>query len=106
MWGLSVRKRDKHICRKCGASGNNPHHIFSRTYLGTRHLVDNGLTVCWACHMHFFHGKPEEARDWYIREIGSDKYAQLKLSAMAIVKPDYALRVDILHNYLLRFKND
>ena len=57
-WREKVFERDNFTCQDCGArSGNgghielHPHHIKSYTHFPLfRYIVENGLTLCIACH--------------------------------------------------------
>lgn len=51
-WKISVFRRDKHTCQRCGSKRNNEaHHIknFS-THLEDRFDIENGVTLCTFCH--------------------------------------------------------
>jgi len=56
VWRLKVFTNDDFICQKCSSVGGrlNAHHIlsFSR-FEHARYLVDNGVTLCEACHREF-----------------------------------------------------
>lgn len=61
LWRQSVYKRDKFKCKKCGLKmtrkGNrlNAHHIRSwANYPQLRYAVNNGITLCYACHRTMF----------------------------------------------------
>jgi 5-methylcytosine-specific restriction endonuclease McrA len=52
-WRIAVIKRDDYTCRLCGSKVERPvaHHIFDfQTYPELRYDVDNGITLCRACH--------------------------------------------------------
>lgn len=51
-WSKSVRKRDGFRCVDCGDGGRlHAHHVLSwKDYPEKRFDVDNGVTVCVACH--------------------------------------------------------
>ena len=80
LWSKCVRLRDSK-CRWCEKNDTrHAHHIFSRRYMATRHLMKNGLGLCGGCHM-AMHEFPERARDeFYIKKM-PDKYLELKKSA-------------------------
>lgn len=42
---------------------------------------DNLMVVCWACHLHWAHQFPEEARDLLIERIGQERFDSLKLES-------------------------
>ena len=63
-WRLAVLQRDKYICQECGRQckprerGLAAHHIQPyATYPDLRYDVNNGRTLCRACHM-ALHGRP------------------------------------------------
>ena len=89
-------------CEKCGRPAKSAHHVFSRRYGATRFNPDNLLNLCYPCHMHFFHSKIEEARDWLIQRMGEAKYFKLKIQALGRHKgkPDYKLIMLDLENEL------
>lgn len=53
-WSTLVRVRDHHTCQWCGsaAAGSlQAAHIFGKKACPTvRFMLDNGITLCWACH--------------------------------------------------------
>ncbi len=51
-WRSAVYKRDGYACRECGATGQlNAHHVKQWAhYPALRFDVDNGITLCPACH--------------------------------------------------------
>ena len=52
-WSARVRERDGNTCVICGAGGVvHAHHIMSRVYHHElANKVDNGVTLCPACHL-------------------------------------------------------
>lgn len=51
-WSLCIRGRDKYRCQKCGNSAMRveAHHIVRRSFMNTRFLLENGITLCLKCH--------------------------------------------------------
>lgn len=89
LWSKLVRKKDKK-CIRCGKQTNlQAHHIFSRRFNSTRWLLDNGVTLCYGCHMFFAHIEHENFRDMVIEKIGKAKYLQLKQLSNQIKKINY-----------------
>jgi DNA-directed RNA polymerase subunit RPC12/RpoP len=53
-WRTSVFQRDNFTCQNCGIRGSelNAHHIKSyMEYPDMRHDINNGITLCKACHI-------------------------------------------------------
>ena len=88
-----IYKRADFKCEKCGRPAKSAHHLFSRRYISTRWNPDNLLNLCYPCHIHFFHSRIEEARDWLIQRMGEAKYQKLKIQALSRHKgkSDYKL---------------
>lgn len=50
-WRDAVLDRDNQTCCECGENGNQAHHILSwANYPDKRFDIDNGQTLCGACH--------------------------------------------------------
>lgn len=72
LWRNAVFSRDAYTCQKCGAhNGNgreiilNAHHIMNwHDYYNFRYDVNNGITLCQACHNRFHsqYGKRHNTR--------------------------------------------
>ena len=59
IWSKIVRRRDGE-CVLCGNTETlQAHHwiIHSGSSLSTRFLIDNGVTLCYACHIFKVHGR-------------------------------------------------
>ena len=79
IWSDRVKMRARGKCEKCGKTLRlQAHHIFSRRYGATRHLLLNGVCLCAGCHLFWAHYKPEEFRDWIVGKIGEESYNFLK----------------------------
>jgi hypothetical protein len=52
-WSIQIKKRDQYSCRYCGSSDKlHAHHILSKIKHPELALnLDNGLTLCSACHI-------------------------------------------------------
>ena len=57
-WNEKVKKRDNYICRICGASGTDAHHILCAGWFPEEYYkLDNGITLCRKCHVLAHRGK-------------------------------------------------
>jgi hypothetical protein len=96
--------RDRSTCQRCmksPVSQNNPmslpnpgigaHHIFSRRHMGTRHDPENGISLCFYCHIRIAHGEPELFRSFILKRMGQNRYDALMIRAYAICKEDLML---------------
>ncbi len=55
-WRVAVYERDNYTCKKCSNKGHmlNAHHIESYKHSPEKRIcVDNGITLCYECHMQF-----------------------------------------------------
>ncbi|MFH2076576.1 MAG: hypothetical protein ABIJ57_14735, partial [Pseudomonadota bacterium] len=84
---LKVRKRDNYTCRKCGQNRSAyglfgkkghvfHHHIFTKSRLSTRWLLENGVTLCYFCHR-WAHAAGEEFREWVLSWMPKAQYEVL-----------------------------
>jgi 5-methylcytosine-specific restriction endonuclease McrA len=87
-WSAFVRRRDR-VCQKCGGIGTvAPHHAFGRRHLATRWLPENGIGLCYPCHIHWAHRDPAGFTEWFRNKIGEEKYTQLAMEHNSVVKFD------------------
>ena len=72
LWSYAVRVRDGYVCQWCKHDGkiradkrNHAHHIVARSLCGNNGAfdVDNGMTLCYHCHIDRLKAEPDE----YIR---------------------------------------
>lgn len=66
---LEAKERDNFICQKCGkkVEGMNAHgsHIYNEgTYRSMSADPDNILTMCYYCHINWWHKNPISAAAW------------------------------------------
>lgn len=64
-WGRRVRERDGNQCTQCGAVKDLTAHHWCRNAQrsrAARWCLDNGITLCYACHIRFAHERP----DWLL----------------------------------------
>jgi hypothetical protein len=84
-WAQLIKNRDNWTCQKCGKKyppkwrGLHAAHIFSRRFKATRTDPENGIALCFGCHM-WAHQHPLDFHEW-IRERMGDEYETLKASA-------------------------
>jgi hypothetical protein len=83
MWSVSVKRRDKYICQKCGFKGMpkdnmmRSHHILSfNDHINERTNIDNGITFCVKCHkdFHNIYGRTsdnEKVNDFLLKSKGT-----------------------------------
>ena len=94
LWSQYIRLRDRDTCQRCGVRpANQPHHIFSRRNLSTRHDPENGILLCFTCHRPIAHEDPETFREFLIKRMGEEAYQHLRLRAYAVTKPDFQMAI-------------
>ena len=91
-----AKKRDNYICVKCGkkVEGMNAHgsHIYNEgTYRSMSADSDNILTMCYYCHINWWHKNPLEASEWF-RTKYPELYETLKLRARELVVVNWEAR--------------
>ena len=73
-----IRRRDK-VCRKCGTNQNLQNsHIMSRVSQNLRWDERNAMTLCYKCHLCWWHKEILEAAEWCKIEIGEELYNSLR----------------------------
>lgn len=85
LWSVIIRTKD--YCEHPDCSGNRANklvaaHIIPRGYNHTRHLIDNGLCLCWYCHIHRFHADPIRTEEFVVKKIGRKKLNWLKKKSL------------------------
>lgn len=98
---LIVRGRGK--CARCGNKQNlQCCHIFSRSYLGLRWLLENVLCLCAGCHF-WGHANPILFAEWVREFLGEEKYEDLKEARNQITKytlEDLQIKYQVLKELL------
>lgn len=94
-----IRKRDGY-CLHCGKTENlQCSHIVGRLNHHLRYDPQNAITLCYACHIHFWHKEPLEASVWF-RGIRPDAEEYLNRERNKIEKLDYEEIVSSLNGML------
>lgn len=90
-WSRRVRERDRYMCRRCevhylaNSTALHAHHIFTRSRKATRHDLDNGVSLCYGCHM-WAHKNPLEFHEWAEKQLGEDAYDVLQARSRRMSK--------------------
>lgn len=75
-----IRARDGK-CLHCGKLESlQCSHVLPRTYISVRWNLNNAITLCYRCHIYWWHKYPHEAVAWY-DELFPGRYEQLKVQA-------------------------
>jgi 5-methylcytosine-specific restriction endonuclease McrA len=84
LWSMAVKARDKK-CQRCGSTGSlSAHHVFGRRHNATRWVLDNGITLCYPCHIHWAHHDVGSFSAWWIDKNGSEKFNWLSAQSKMI----------------------
>lgn len=76
--------RNGNPCAKCGTTLNvQASHVFPVSTCGyiLRWNSLNCITLCYRCHIHWWHKNPIEAMEWFVK-----KYGQGRLDALRALK--------------------
>lgn len=74
IFSLIVRARDGK-CLRCGTTKNlQCAHVINRDHLAHRWDKKSCLTLCYGCHIHWWHKEPLEAHEW-LKEKYPDVFA-------------------------------
>jgi len=90
LFAAKVKERDEGICQRCGAVGTSVHHILGRDY-SVRWDMDNGVTLCYTCHLLMAHSKSTKKVQIFIKWVreqwlGIEKYDVLLARANSVQK--------------------
>ena len=96
LWSKYILLRDRRTCQRCLKSGNQPHHIFSKRHLGTRHDPENGICLCVYCHRTIAHSDYETFREFIVGRMGERAYTLLRVRSQTITKADYVMAQIVL----------
>lgn len=87
--GRICKLKAKNRCLNCKSTYiPNWAHIVSRGYLSTRWDEDNCFCLCQKCHM-YFTNHPVEWENFVIKQIGIEKYDELKQRAISYKKVNF-----------------
>jgi len=103
LWSQAVLKMDSYRCQRCDSPATQAHHIFSRRYQAVRYEVNNGVSLCYPCHIYWAHSEHEKFRDFILGWMGEQKFNLLKLLAYEGKKPDLRMCKIRLQKYLENF---
>ena len=89
LWSIRIRKRDGNRCIMCGKSSEevalNAHHwiVPAGRSLRTRFILDNGVSLCYACHIFKVHkdgaAQHMDAIRLYMRRfVSEERYEEIK----------------------------
>lgn len=90
-WSRAIRERDGFRCQLCGAvhsessTGLHAAHIFSRGIKRTRLDLENGIALCYACHVRA-DGNPALKEELARKLLGDERYDALRLRAHTPIK--------------------
>ena len=85
-WSQFIHARDK-VCQKCGGtSGLSAHHLVKRSNLALRWEEDNGLLLCFTCHIHQAHENSLMFAEWLRNTLGKKFVENLTERANQLVK--------------------
>lgn len=60
-----IRKRDGK-CQRCGTIENlQCSHVLPRTFISVRWNPENAITLCYRCHIYWWHKYPHDAVEWF-----------------------------------------
>ncbi len=89
---ILVHRRDGEVCLKCGTDGTRPRnplqaaHILPKgKYPLLQFVLDNLLTLCYACHIGWAHKDPVGFLDW-IEAKWPGRIQELRISASSAMK--------------------
>lgn len=92
LWSKLIRLRDP-VCRWCGKRPTRQaHHIFGRRARNTRWCLENGVGICFGCHLKG-HENPLDFHDHIRAQMGADRYDLLRMASKIAVKIDVGLMI-------------
>ncbi len=100
--------RDGHKCLRCGKTTTLcGSHIYPKgRYRKMEFDLDNLKTLCYACHIHWWHKNPVEANFWLTETIDKKRLERLRLRSQVNdgTPLDYKLLKIYLENELKKYE--
>ena len=85
-WSAYIHTRDV-FCQKCGSNKMlSAHHIIHRIHLSLRWEEENGILLCFHCHIQVAHKDPTLFTDWLVSFKGKDFVDNLIVRSSQSVK--------------------
>ena len=90
LWSKIVKSKDGNKCINCGKAENlNSHHVIHKSKSkNLRWNPDNGVTLCYACHIHGIHNGSIAVAKRILDYIGAKKYTELDKLSKQLFKAD------------------
>lgn len=87
LYSKIIRARDGK-CLHCGKTESlQCSHVLPRTFMSVRWDLDNAITLCFRCHIYWWHKYPHEAVAWY-DTLYPGRYEDLRRVANQHIKVD------------------
>lgn len=85
-WSAYIHTRDM-VCQKCGSNKLlSAHHIIHRVHLSLRWEEENGILLCFHCHIQVAHKDPTLFTDWLVGFKGKEFVDDLIFRSSQLVK--------------------
>jgi predicted restriction endonuclease len=96
-----VRERAGYRCLKCGTISKYTQtaHVFSRNNRSVRWDLDNGICLCYYCHIMWAHREPVEFTEWIQKKLGRKKWEYLEKKSKEIFKGNSTTIFNNLKDY-------
>jgi hypothetical protein len=90
LWMIFIKLRAQEKCEYCGKTEHlNSHHIFSRSNMGMRWDIDNGVCLCVGHHVFGLfsaHKAPLDFAEWLKEKRGNEWFERLRVKSRNIIK--------------------
>ena len=90
-WALRVKQADDWKCALCGSTDNlTAHHWYCSDHFAhaARYCIDNGVTLCYACHIRSVHTRADWATINKIREYMEQQWRFVEEDICAMMKKE------------------